>query len=1530
MNINLNADSTVDKGSEAWADLQAAAKLLQDEFNVGENITINIDISFKTTNDDGSAFHGGFASANHAGTLSYAAIVQDLKNHATLQFDKDAYNSLAANPPAPTTDTLENILLQGQTTPITITQTVAHDNIVLSRAQAKVLGLLNIDPTGTIDKNSDGSATFNPNDVSVGLALHELTHVMGRDAGAGNIGFDFTGSASNPQISDDIGILDLFRFSASAPNTSTYDFSHTSGPYLSYDFGKTNLGSYDTSDAGDFAHITGINDGADAFFENVSSTFNGNPVVGVPNDISNFDIDMMGVIGYKHADIHAHDPGTPGSKTGSPTGLSYHVKIDMTQIDQITSGDIGIADDTDFTARVTWLPGQPIPPAKLDDRTDPITPHRSGGLLGLDNVLPIDPENNDEHNWAPFEFDTGGTGVDPTNIPVDIQLWDDDGFLNFKDNQVDINKTPGDDPNTQLGLLLSVNATTGTFTIQGYTDSSGKLTVFSPTNGNPAGTSTSGDDNDAEGGNATLTFTVTTSQNKGQTTVTHGNSLDIEGDQTPGNSDDSIVIDKTAADGLKVTVNGTETDFAAGQITDVNVLAGSGTNIVTLLAPVSFTYEGGGTDKLILGPNLTQTSYSPDASGQPDWGTVNIGTAQVQLKSVEAVQNLAPAITSVQLTASSMNENGFVGLIGQFIDAGSLSTETVTVDWGDGTTDTVLQNAAGQRGFVDTHQYLDDNPTGTPSDSYNIKVTVTDNDNLSASSTTSVTVNNVPPVITSVSSGATASNLAKEGQPVSFQGAFTDVGTQDTHTATLDYADGTGPHSAQVTEAGGNGTFSDSHVFASGGIYPIAVAVTDDDTGQATTSTQAFVTGFGIHTFNGVTVLQGVGTNQSDTMVVKQHKDTLDVTASFLDGTRSFSTVGLDRIELYGLDGNDTLDVRNTTLPVILDGGNGDDTLRAGDGKDTLIGGAGDDRLFGGKGDDTFIGGPGNDFMQGGTGTNTADYSAETSSITINLTTHQATGASIGTDNLISFDNVIGGSADDTFIDGRGEGGAGYSFDGGGGSNTAVFHGARSAYSVVTSLGTDGLLHTTVVDHGGAGDAPVNLVNVQRLQFADQTVASFNVMATHGQSFAASSLFTAIAGGGHKIEQYDFWDSGVGGGHFVLNAQVLGANQDNYVTAGQLTQTNYQSGSGTDTLWARAYDGAQWSPWSQSFTVTAPIDTGPTAAPISTNVAATHGQSFAASNLFTASDPFNDAITQYDFWNSGVGGGQFAVNGQALGANQNNYVSATQLAATTYQSGSGTDTLWVRVSDGSDWSPWSQSFRVTAPIDTGPVVTSVSTINTTAGQSFVASTLFAASDPFGDAIEQYDFWDTGAGGGHFTLNGQALGTGQNNYISAAQLAQTSYIAGSGTDTLWVCVNEGGQWSPWSPSFTVSNRTTIGTGETLEVTSASSGQLSFASDAGTLRLDNSASFAGTVAGMSGKDTIDFTDIDPAKVQMPSFNGDPSGGKLTVTDGTHRADIALIGNYMASVFVASSDGHGGTSVVDPPAQGGVQPLVTPSHA
>ena len=78
--------------------------------------------------------------------------------------------------------------------------------------------------------------------------------------------------------------------------------------------------------------------------------------------------------------------------------------------------------------------------------------------------------------------------------------------------------------------------------------------------------------------------------------------------------------------------------------------------------------------------------------------------------------------------------------------------------------------------------------------------------------------------------------------------------------------------------------------------------------------------------------------------------------------------------------------------------------------------------------------------------------------------------------------------------------------------------------------------------------------------------------------------------------------------------------------------------------------------------MTAPIYTGPVVVPVSTNISATHNQSFAVSSLFLASDPFGDAITEYDFWDRGSGGGHFLLNNQPLGANPDNYISAAQTA----------------------------------------------------------------------------------------------------------------------------------------------------------------------------------------------------------------------------------------------------------------------------
>ena len=105
--------------------------------------------------------------------------------------------------------------------------------------------------------------------------------------------------------------------------------------------------------------------------------------------------------------------------------------------------------------------------------------------------------------------------------------------------------------------------------------------------------------------------------------------------------------------------------------------------------------------------------------------------------------------------------------------------------------------------------------------------------------------------------------------------------------------------------------------------------------------------------------------------------------------------------------------------------------------------------------------------------------------------------------------------------------------------------------------------------------------------------------------------------------------------------------------------------------------------------------------------------------------------------------------------------------------------------------------------------------------------------------------------------------------------------------------------------------------TIEFTGASDNTVSFVgSAAGMLALDQSQQFTGHIAGFAGPDQIDLGDITYSSNLTLNYTVEDggAGGMLTVSNGSHTTSLDLVGDYTASSFVASSDGHGGTMLAD----------------
>jgi uncharacterized delta-60 repeat protein len=121
--------------------------------------------------------------------------------------------------------------------------------------------------------------------------------------------------------------------------------------------------------------------------------------------------------------------------------------------------------------------------------------------------------------------------------------------------------------------------------------------------------------------------------------------------------------------------------------------------------------------------NVTLT----DSSGGSDSGSASV-----------IVDNIAPTLTNIQISPTTLITGGTANLTGNIADPGSLDSQTISINWGDGSPNTPLNLNAGATSYNSSHLY---SQAGT----HNISVTATDNDGGQNSGGTTITVVNPPP-----------------------------------------------------------------------------------------------------------------------------------------------------------------------------------------------------------------------------------------------------------------------------------------------------------------------------------------------------------------------------------------------------------------------------------------------------------------------------------------------------------------------------------------------------------------------------------------------------------------------------------------------------------------------------------------------------------------------------------------------------------------------------------------------------------------
>ena len=232
---------------------------------------------------------------------------------------------------------------------------------------------------------------------------------------------------------------------------------------------------------------------------------------------------------------------------------------------------------------------------------------------------------------------------------------------------------------------------------------------------------------------------------------------------------------------------------------------------------------GDGNSETVAAPSTPTHTYTDNATPTI---TVDLTDEDGTYTDVDTlaitVNNVAPTVTAP--ASATITEGDTLGSSISFTDPGSADTHEGRANYGEG---------AGAGTFAPVTSPFNLNNVYEEDGSYVVTVQVRDDELAQGADSFTVTVNNAIPVVT-----ARGDVIVENGGTVFLGGSsFTDAGTLDTHTATVNWGDGSPTEPATVTQGPGSGTLAGNHVFNTGGPYTVTLVVTDDDGGVSAADT---------------------------------------------------------------------------------------------------------------------------------------------------------------------------------------------------------------------------------------------------------------------------------------------------------------------------------------------------------------------------------------------------------------------------------------------------------------------------------------------------------------------------------------------------------------------------------------------------------------------------------------------------------------------------------------------------------------------